>query len=392
MDKIKLIVDSACDLPDDIIEKYNIEVVGLNVSFGEESYISGKEIDNETFYRKMSESKVLPKTSCPSPDKFLEAYHCQEESVLVINISSGLSGTYNSALLAKDMFEKEGNNKKVEVIDSLSGSIGIGQLVLKAAILIKEGKDVTEEKARLKELSDKIKGIDEKVKEVEAKMEYTLMRIPNVPHPEVPQGETDEDNVEVRTWGKTTTFDFESKAHWEIGTELGILDFETASKITGSRFTLYKGLGARLERALLNFYLDTNTKVNGYTEVIPPFMANRNSFLGTGQLPKFEEDMFKIEGLDYFMIPTSEVPLTNIHANEILKFEQLPINYTAYTPCFRSEAGSAGRDTRGLVRQHQFNKVEMVKIVAPEESYNELEKLTNNAETMLQLLDRKSVV
>ncbi|KAK2266800.1 seryl-tRNA synthetase, partial [Clostridioides difficile] len=184
-----------------------------------------------------------------------------------------------------------------------------------------------------------------------------------------------------------TTFDFESKAHWEIGTELGILDFETASKITGSRFTLYKGLGARLERALLNFYLDTNTKVNGYTEVIPPFMANRNSFLGTGQLPKFEEDMFKIEGLDYFMIPTSEVPLTNIHANEILKFEQLPINYTAYTPCFRSEAGSAGRDTRGLVRQHQFNKVEMVKIVAPEESYNELEKLTNNAETMLQLLN-----
>ncbi|HIE5600881.1 TPA: serine--tRNA ligase, partial [Clostridioides difficile] len=175
--------------------------------------------------------------------------------------------------------------------------------------------------------------------------------------------------------------------HWEIGTELGILDFETASKITGSRFTLYKGLGARLERALLNFYLDTNTKVNGYTEVIPPFMANRNSFLGTGQLPKFEEDMFKIEGMDYFMIPTSEVPLTNIHANEILKFEQLPINYTAYTPCFRSEAGSAGRDTRGLVRQHQFNKVEMVKIVAPEESYNELEKLTNNAETMLQLLN-----
>ncbi|HDX6973698.1 serine--tRNA ligase [Clostridioides difficile] len=253
--------------------------------------------------------------------------------------------------------------------------------------LIKEGKDVENEKIKLKQLSDKIKIIDQNLKEVEDKMEYLLMRIPNVPHPEVPQGETDEDNVEVRTWGKTTTFDFESKAHWEIGTELGILDFETASKITGSRFNLYKGLGARLERALLNFYLDTNTKVNGYTEVIQPFMANRNSFLGTGQLPKFEEDMFKIEGLDYFMIPTSEVPLTNIHANEILKFEQLPINYTAYTPCFRSEAGSAGRDTRGLVRQHQFNKVEMVKIVAPEESYNELEKLTNNAETMLQLLN-----
>ncbi|UUC41536.1 serine--tRNA ligase [Clostridioides difficile] len=253
--------------------------------------------------------------------------------------------------------------------------------------LIKEGKDVENEKIKLKDLSDKIKVIDQNLKEVEDKMEYLLMRIPNVPHPGVPQGETDDDNVEVRSWGETTNFDFESKAHWEIGTELGILDFETASKITGSRFTLYKGLGARLERALLNFYLDTNTKVNGYTEVIPPFMANRNSFLGTGQLPKFEEDMFKIEGLDYFMIPTSEVPLTNIHANEILKFEQLPINYTAYTPCFRSEAGSAGRDTRGLVRQHQFNKVEMVKIVAPEESYNELEKLTNNAETMLQLLN-----
>lgn len=252
--------------------------------------------------------------------------------------------------------------------------------------LIKEGKDVEIEKVKLKELSDKIKIIDQNLKQVEDKMEYLLMRIPNVPHPEVPQGETDEDNVEVRTWGETTNFDFESKAHWEIGAGLGILDFETASKITGSRFTLYRGLGARLERALLNFYLDTNTTVNGYTEVIPPFMANRNSFLGTGQLPKFEEDMFKIEGLDYFLIPTSEVPLTNIHANEILKFEQLPINYTAYTPCFRSEAGSAGRDTRGLVRQHQFNKVEMVKIVAPEESYNELEKLTNNAETMLQLL------
>lgn len=252
--------------------------------------------------------------------------------------------------------------------------------------LIKEGKDVENEKAKLKDLSDKIKVIDQKLKEVEDNMEYLLMRIPNVPHPEVPQGETDEDNVEVRTWGDTTNFDFKSKAHWEIGIELGILDFETAGKITGSRFTLYRGLGARLERALLNFYLDTNTTVNGYTEVIPPFMANRNSFLGTGQLPKFEEDMFKIEGLDYFLIPTSEVPLTNIHANEILKFEQLPINYTAYTPCFRSEAGSAGRDTRGLVRQHQFNKVEMVKIVAPEESYNELEKLTNNAENMLQLL------
>ncbi len=252
--------------------------------------------------------------------------------------------------------------------------------------LIKEGKDITEDKANLKKLSDEIKYLDEKVKIVNDELEYKLLRIPNVPNKEVPQGETDEDNVEVRTWGEPTKFNFNPKAHWDLGTDLGILDFETASKITGSRFTLYKGLGARLERALINFFLDTNIGEQGYTEVVPPFMANKNSFLGTGQLPKFAEDMFKIEGLDYYLIPTSEVPLTNIHANQILTFDELPKNYTAYTPCFRSEAGSAGRDTRGLVRQHQFNKVEMVKIVAPEESYNELEKLTHNAEYLLQLL------
>ena len=252
--------------------------------------------------------------------------------------------------------------------------------------LIKEGKDITEEKANLKKLSYEIKSLDEKIKIVNDELEYKLLRIPNVPNKEVPQGETDEDNVEVRTWGEPTKFNFNPKAHWDLGTDLGILDFETAAKITGSRFTLYKGLGARLERALINFFLDTNIGEQGYTEVIPPFMANKNSFLGTGQLPKFAEDMFKIEGLDYYLIPTSEVPLTNIHANQILAFDELPKNYTAYTPCFRSEAGSAGRDTRGLVRQHQFNKVEMVKIVAPEESYNELEKLTHNAEYLLQLL------
>ena len=252
--------------------------------------------------------------------------------------------------------------------------------------LIKEGKDITEDKENLKKLSDEIKSLDEKIKIVNDELEYKLLRIPNVPNKEVPQGETDEDNVEVRTWGEPTKFNFNPKAHWDLGTDLGILDFETAAKITGSRFTLYKGLGARLERALINFFLDTNIGEQGYTEVIPPFMANKNSFLGTGQLPKFAEDMFKIEGLDYYLIPTSEVPLTNIHANQILSFDELPKNYTAYTPCFRSEAGSAGRDTRGLVRQHQFNKVEMVKIVAPEESYNELEKLTHNAEYLLQLL------
>lgn len=252
--------------------------------------------------------------------------------------------------------------------------------------LIKEGIDVTDAKIVLKDLSDKIKVIDDELRKVEAEIEYLLMRVPNVPHPDVPQGTTDDDNVEVRTWGEPTKFDFEHKPHWEIGTGLGILDFETAGKITGSRFTLYKDKGARLERSLINFFLNTHTEEHGYTEVLPPFMANRKSFVGTGQLPKFEEDMFKLEELDYFLIPTAEVPVTNIHADEIVDGDKLPIKYCAYTPCFRSEAGSAGRDTRGLVRQHQFNKVELVKFVKPEDSYNELELLTHDAEVILQKL------
>ena len=252
--------------------------------------------------------------------------------------------------------------------------------------LIKEGKDVSADKARLKELSDKIKVEDEKVKKVQEELRYRLLRIPNVPNERVPQGETDADNIEERKWGEPRKFDFDFKAHWDIGTDLGILDFERAAKITGSRFTLYKDKGARLERSLVNFFLNTHTDKNGYTEILPPFMANRDSFVGTGQLPKFAEDMFKIEGLDYFLIPTAEVPVTNIHRDEIVSGDKLPIKYCAYTPCFRSEAGSAGRDTRGLVRQHQFNKVELVKFVKPEESYEELEKLTNDAEMMLQML------
>ncbi len=254
--------------------------------------------------------------------------------------------------------------------------------------LMKEGKkeEAEAEKVKLKELSDNIKALDEKVKKVQEELQYRLLRIPNIPNANVPQGDTDEDNVEIRKWGEPRNFDFDSKAHWDLGTDLGILNFETAGKITGSRFTLYKGLGARLERSLVNFFLNTHTEKNGYTEVLPPFMANRSSFIGTGQLPKFEEDMFKIEGLDYFLIPTAEVPVTNIHRDEIVSADQLPIKYCAYTPCFRSEAGSAGRDTRGLVRQHQFNKVELVKFVKPEESYEELEKLTNDAEMMLQML------
>jgi len=251
--------------------------------------------------------------------------------------------------------------------------------------MIKKGEDITAIKAELKELSDKIKELDVKLKEVEEALEYRLLRIPNVPNPDVPQGETDEDNVQIRTWGQPRKLDFEEKAHWDIGTDLDILDFERGGKITGSRFTVLKGLGARLERALLSFYMDQHSE-NGYTEIIPPFMANRNSFIGTGQLPKFEEDMFKVEGVDYFLVPTAEVPVTNLYNNEIVDFDKLPIKHCAYTPCFRSEAGSAGRDTRGLVRQHQFNKVELVKFVKPEDSYEELESLTNDAEKMLQLL------
>ncbi len=250
----------------------------------------------------------------------------------------------------------------------------------------KEGKNTDELMARLKELSEQIKNLDDKVKEVEEDLFQKLLRIPNVPHPDVPTGDTDEDNLEVRKWGEPTAFDFEAKAHWDIGTDLNILDFEAAGKITGSRFTLYKDLGARLERSLINFFLNTHTAEHGYTEVLPPFIANRTSFIGTGQLPKFEEDMFKLEGFEYFLVPTAEVPVTNIHQNEIMNGDDLTTKYCAYTPCFRAEAGSAGRDTRGLIRQHQFNKVELVKFTKPEDSYKELETLTADAEKVLQLL------
>ena len=272
-------------------------------------------------------------------------------------------------------------------VEALKSEMNVEQK--KIPQLMKEGKkeEAEAEKVKLKELSENIKALDEKVKKVQDELQYRLLRIPNVPNANVPQGDTDEDNIEIRKWGEPRKFDFDFKAHWDIGTDLGILDFETGAKITGSRFTLYRDKGARLERAVANFFLNTNTEEQGYTEFIPPFMANTNSFLGTGQLPKFGEDMFKVEDTDYYLIPTAEVPLTNIVANEILSYDELPLNFTAYTPCFRSEAGSAGRDTRGLVRQHQFNKVEMVKIVAPETSYDELEKLTANAEYLLQKLN-----
>ncbi|KAB3528949.1 serine--tRNA ligase [Alkaliphilus serpentinus] len=253
--------------------------------------------------------------------------------------------------------------------------------------LKKEGKDVSEVMGRMKELSSQIKDLDGNVKDVEDKLYYALIRIPNIPHPDVPQGDTDDDNVEIRKWGQPRSFDFEPKPHWDLGVNLGILDFETAGKVTGARFTLYKGKGAKLERALINFMLELHTNDHGYTEVLPPFMVNRDSMTGTGQLPKFEEDTFRVPQKDFFMIPTAEVPVTNIHRDEIIEETELPIYYAAYTPCFRAEAGSAGRDTRGLIRQHQFNKVELVKFVKPENSYEELEKLTRDAEKVLQLLE-----
>ncbi|MFZ5965556.1 MAG: serine--tRNA ligase [Bacillota bacterium] len=252
--------------------------------------------------------------------------------------------------------------------------------------LKKEGKDVTEVLEEMKVLSEKIKGLDEEVKNIDQEMRQMLLGIPNAPHESVPKGETDADNVEVRKWGDPKNFDFEFKAHWDVGTDLGILDFETAGKITGARFTVYRGLGAKLERAIINFMLDLHTTEHGYVEILPPFMVNRDSMTGTGQLPKFEDDMFHIPSKDFFLIPTAEVPVTNLYMNDILDGEKLPIYHTAYTPCFRKEAGSAGRDTRGLIRQHQFNKVELVKFTKPEDSYAELESLVGNAETVLKRL------
>lgn len=251
-------------------------------------------------------------------------------------------------------------------------------------VMKKEGKDTTAVFAEMKEISEKIKELDSQTREVEEELNRMMLTIPNIPDESVPDGDTDEDNIEIRRFGEPKNFGFEPKAHWDIGKDLGILDSDTAAKITGTRFTVYKDLGARLERAVINYYLDTHTDKNGYTEVFPPFMVHRNSMVGTGQLPKFEEDAFKVANTDYFLVPTAEVPVTNMYREQILDGSELPIKHVAYTACFRAEAGSAGRDTRGLIRQHQFNKVELVKFAKPEESYEELEKLTNDAESVLQ--------
>ena len=252
--------------------------------------------------------------------------------------------------------------------------------------LKKAGEDTTAIMAEMKELSAKIKEMDAELAEVEAALQSALLNIPNTPNPEVQIGEDDSDNVEIRKFMEPTQFDFEPKAHWDLGTDLDILDWERAAKISGARFTVYKGIGARLERAVINFMLDLHTVDQDYVEILPPFMVNRAAMTGTGQLPKFEEDMFYVPQKDFFLVPTAEVPVTNLRAQEIMPEAELPVYYTAYTPCFRAEAGSAGRDTRGLIRQHQFNKVELVKFVKPEGSYEELEKLTNDAEDVLKIL------
>jgi seryl-tRNA synthetase len=251
----------------------------------------------------------------------------------------------------------------------------------------REGGDASELIAEMKKVSQEMKGLEQIITEREKALEEFLLMVPNLPHTSVPPGKDSEDNVEVRRWGEILQFSFKPKPHWDLGEELGILDFKSGAKIAGARFTLYWDLGAKLERALINFMLDLHTREHGYREVLPPFMVNRTTMTGTGQLPKFEEELFKVEGTDYFLIPTAEVPVTNIHRDDVLDEKVLPLYYTAYTPCFRREAGSYGKDTRGLIRQHQFNKVELVKFVKPENSYDELEKLLTNAEEVLKRLN-----
>jgi len=293
---------------------------------------------------------------------------------------SGRNGSYDlDALLAADDERRaliaEADAKKAQ-LNSVSKEIGIRK---------SKGEDTSEVMASMKALSDSIKEIDLRLREAEEKVTSMLLAIPNIPNESVPVGSDDSANVEVRRVGDIPEFGFEPKPHWELGEKLGILDPDRAAKVTGARFHFYKGLGARLERAVMCFFLDTHT-ANGYTEIFPPFMANRASMTGTGQLPKFEEDAYKVTGTDCFLIPTAEVPVTNYHRDEILDGTTLPLRYCAYSACFRAEAGSAGRDTRGLIRQHQFNKVELVKFTTPEQSYEELEELTNEAELTLKLL------
>lgn len=296
--------------------------------------------------------------------------------------------------------EDLGNLDEFEQLDARRRELIAKVEVLKAernkasemiAVMKRNKEDATEAITRTRELGDEIKAIDAELHEVEEKFEYMMMRLPNIPHESVPVGETEDDNVEVFTWGEKPTFDFEPIPHWDVAVNTKTVDFERAGKVTGSRFLFYRGLGARLERALMSFMMDLHSDEHGYEEMLPPVIINRDSLTGTGQLPKFEEDVFKIvreeDEMDYYLAPTAEVPVTNFFRDEIIDGESLPLGFAAYSACFRSEAGSAGRDTRGLIRQHQFNKVELVRFVKPEESYEQLELLTGHAEKVLQLLE-----
>ncbi len=285
--------------------------------------------------------------------------------------------------LTLDGFKELDEKKRALMFESEQLKANQNAVSKQVPAMKKEGKDTTALFEEMKAISAKIKVLDEEIRVLDEEIKNFVLTVPNIPHESCPIGEDDQANVEIRRWGEPRQFDFEPKAHWDIGENLDVLDFEKGAKVTGTRFTFYKRAGATLERAIINYYLDTHT-AHGYDEVFPPFMVHRNSMVGTGQLPKFEEDAFKVAGTEYFLIPTAEVPVTNMYRDQILDVTDLPIYHCAYSACFRAEAGSAGRDTRGLIRQHQFNKVELVKFTTPESSYEELEKLTNDAERVLQ--------
>ena len=293
---------------------------------------------------------------------------------------SGRSGHFPIAEVAQKAKRRKEIIKQVEALKAEKNKVSA-----EIAEIKRNGGSCDDLIKKMRDEGDKIKAFDDELSEVENSLKELMYAIPNLPDESVPVGSDSDDNVEVRRWGEPTKFDFEPKAHWDIGTNLDMLNFEQAGKITGARFTVYRNWGAKLERAIMNLMLDTHAK-SGYTEIFPPFMVNRDSMLGTGQLPKFEEDMFAVKGTNYYLIPTAEVPVTNLHRGDVLSADQLPIKYCAYTACFRAEAGSAGRDTRGLIRQHQFNKVELVKFAHPDHSFEELESLTHDPEKILQLL------
>jgi len=304
-----------------------------------------------------------------NPDKVKQAIALKHENAASIDQILEVDTQRRSMIHACEQLKSKRNEKSKEVSE-----------------LKKKGQDASQIIEETKKIGDDIKSIEEKQKELDSQITNLMLRIPNIPAADVPIGKDEKDNVVVKAWGQRKTFDFTPLPHWELGSILNILDMERASKISGSGFILLKGLGAKLERALFSFMLDVHTRDHGYTEVFPPFLVNRTSMTGTGQLPKLEEDMYRTAADDLFLVPTAEVPVTNIHRDEILSYKDLPICYTAYTPCFRREAGSYGKDTRGIIRVHQFNKVELVKLVRPETSYNELESLLGNAERILQLL------